>query len=314
MSIRRRIRDYRSTVILAVVVVLSLGSLASGARGGVVQRGIHTVVTVSSRPFLKGLKRVKDGIDYISGLIVVYDSQKREAEALRLRTAELMQQAAGRRELAGENARLRRMLDFVREEPRLTLEPVEVIENFKGILKIDRGSVHGIEPSMCVVTENGVVGLVTEVDRTTATVVTLHNVNCRIAAMIQRNRVRGSVHGSGSDLSFQCTMEYIDMKDEVWEGDEVVTSPESVFPSGYPVFPSGYPIGRVVTVDKTGSLWKAAYIEPAVDPYRLDEVLVVRRSVPSVNELQGNEKINEPPWIAGAQAPDNRLLQERYAP
>lgn len=314
MSIQRRIENYRSAVLLAVIVGVSLVSLGSGARAGFVGRGIHGAVMMTSRPFLKLLKETQDGAKYVVGLLVSYNRLTVELEQLRRGAGDMTKAAADRRELDEENARLRRLLSFVREAPRLTLEPAEVIERFKGTLKIDRGSVHGIEASMGVVTPEGIVGIVTEVDRWSATVLTLDNGNCRIAAMIERNRVRGSVRGSGSDLSSLCTMEYIDMKDEVWEGDAVVTSPESVFPSASPVFPSGFPIGRVVGVDKTGSLWKAAYIEPIAAPYRLDEVLVVRRSVAPVTELEGRQDTSESGVLPGVPAPDNRPLQERYAP
>jgi hypothetical protein len=67
-------------------------------------------------------------------------------------------------------------------------------------------------------------------------------------------------------------------------------------------------------VDKTGSLWKAAYIEPIVAPYRLDEVLVVRRSTAPADELQGQPGEAETAALPGVPSPDNRPLQERYAP
>ena len=312
MSLQRWISAHRATVTLTVLVVLSLTSLASGARGGVVKRGLHVVVSVTSHPFLKGLRGIRDGVGYVSGLVISYDKAREEAETLRKRCGELMQLAGHRRELEAENQRLRRQLQFVRNYPRLTLETVDiievdVIEKFKGILRIDRGSMHGIEPSMCAVTEDGVVGLVTDVELTTSTVVTPHNVNCRIGAMIKRNRVRGMVHGGGGDLSSLCTMEYIDLKDDVCEGDEVVTSPESVFPAGYPV-------GRVMAVHDEGGLWKAADVVPDVDPLSVDEVFLVRNATPSWDEMAGVA-----PDAQGKPAPtatmlDNRTIQERYAP
>jgi len=265
------------------------------------------MVNVTSRPFLKALKGIQDGSDYVSGLVISYDASRGEAHALRRQLVEQMQFTAHRRELYAENQRLRRMINFVRREPRLILEPVDVIANFRGVLKIDRGSTHGIESSMCVLTEDGIVGLITEVDWTTATVVTLHNAGCKIGAMIRRNRVRGIVHGSGSDLSDICTIEYIDMKDAVRKGDEVVTSPESLFPSGRL-------IGLVVAVHDTGTLWKHADVAPAVDPYRVDEVFIIRRATSLLDELAGPEEPGDGVLFTPRTMPDNRPLQERYAP
>jgi len=294
---------------VVVLVVLSVTSLVSGTEAGFIRRGLHTVVTVTSRPFLKALRGIERRADYVVGLVGAYDTAYEEARILRRRVVEQMQFTAQRHELAAENQRLRRMLRFARQEPRLVLAPAEaeVIAIFEGILKTDRGSMHGIEESMGVLTEAGAVGLVSAVDWTTSTVITLHNPRCRIGAMIRRNRVRGVVRGSSSDLSRTCTMEYIDTKDEVREGDEVVTSPESLFPSGYPV-------GRVVAIDETGTLWKVAYIEPAVNPYQLDEVFIVRRAVPSSDELTGLDGLGRDAPNAAPALPDDRPVQQRYAP
>lgn len=308
MSVARAISEHRSTFILIVLVGFSLTSLISGAEASFIQRALRGAVDVTARPFLKTVRGAGDAADYVSGLVFSYDAARDEADAMRGRFAELMVRTARRRELAEENQRLRRKLAFVRSQPRLGLESAEVIANFKGILKIDRGSTHGVRESMSVLTEDGVVGLITEVGLTTATVVTLHNVDCRIGAMIRRNRVRGVVHGTGSDLRRICSMEYIDMKDDVREGDEVVASPESLFPSGYPV-------GRVVSVHDSGALWKFAYVEPAVAPYRLDEVFIVRRALPPLEELAPpGPSAAALPMPRAPELPDHRTIQQRYAP
>lgn len=294
-------------MILVVLVVLSLASMATGTRGLFIHSGVRTVVSMTAYPFLKALRSIQDGAAYTTGLVFSYDAARKETEAARQRLGDLMQRAARRDELLQENARLRRLLDFVRNEPGLALEPVQVIESLKGVLTIDRGSLQGIRESMCVVTEDGIVGIVTQTEPLTANVITLHNPDCSVGAMIVRNRVRGRVRGSGSDLSRYCSMNYIDMKDDVRVDDLVVTSPGSIFPSGYP-------IGRVVSVlGESGSLWKSAEVEPAADPYRLDEVLILRQAVTPIEEMAGTE----PAAIAVSAAPaipDQRSLQERYAP
>ena len=306
MSLSRRISENRSTVILAVLVIISLALLATGTRGSRVHSAVRTVVSVTTYPFLKALNRVEAGASYLAGLVISYDASRKEAETIRHRLAELMLHSAQRDELIQENKRLRGMIDFVRKEPRLTLEPVEVLESFKGIVVIDRGTLHGIRESMCALNQDGIVGLVTQTDPLTASIVTLYHTDCKVGAMIARNRVRGVVHGSSSELNPYCTMNYIDMKDDVQVGDTVVASPESIFPTGYP-------IGRVVAVHETGSLWKTAEVEPAVDPYRLDEVFILQQALAQEEELAGGtqESVAAPPTPATS---DDLSLQERYAP
>lgn len=306
MSLSRRISENRSAVILTVLVILSLLLLATGTRGSRVDRAVRTAVSVATYPFLKALKSVGSGVDYLAGLVISYDASRKEAESARNRATEVMLHAVQRSELVQENKRLRNMIGFVRKETRFTLEPVEVLESFKGVVVIDRGTLHGMRESMCAVNQDGIIGLVTQTDPLTASIVTLYHADCKVGAMIARNRVRGVVHGSSSELNPYCTMNYIDMKDDVQVGDSVVASPESIFPTGYP-------IGRVVAVHETGSLWKTAEVEPAVDPYRLDEVFILRQAVAKEEELasRGREDPAAPPT---PETSADLSLQERYAP
>ena len=306
MLFSRRISEHRPTVILAVLAALSLASLATGTKASFVRDGIRTVVSVTAYPFLKALKTVENTFGYASDIVFSYSAARKDADAAHLRLNEAMAQVAQRDELLLENRRLRDMIHFARNQPRLTLESAEVIESFKGIIMIDRGSLHKVRESMCAVNADGIIGIVTQVNPLTANVVTLHNADCKIGAMIARNRVRGVIHGSTSDLSPYCSMNYIDMKDDVRVGDIVVTSPESVFPSGYR-------IGRVAAVHDTKSLWKSADVEPAVNPYQLDEVFVLRQALPTPEETSGVAS-PEDVLSAAPELPDKRSLQERYAP
>ena len=156
---------------------------------------------------------------------------------------------------------------------------------------------------MCVISADGVVVMVTQVEPFSASVVTLQNPDCRIDAMIVRNRVRGRVHGTGNDLSSLCRMFYIDIGANLREGDEVVTSPDSVFPSGYPV-------GRVFGTPYRGPLTQSAEVIPAVDPFRLDEVFVLLGvDRPISDYTRSDTDVNLTFELADAAS-----IQERYAP
>lgn len=286
--------------------MLSLASLAMGTRTSLIRGGIHSVVSITKYPFLKVMNAAERAAGYAGKLIFDYNGAIEGARVAQERLANVMQHATERAELLSENERLRRLLGFARNEQGLKLEPVAVIEAFKGHLTIDRGSLHGLVDPMCAVTDEGVVGVVTQVDLLSSNLITLHNPECKISAMIERNRVRGIVHGSSSDLSRYCTLKYIDMKDDVRRNDLVVASPGSMFPTGFP-------IGRIAEIDDTGSLWKLAYVEPIVDPYRLDEVFVLRQAVAPPDEMAGPTA----PESGGSVAPpvpDTRPLQQRYAP
>jgi len=309
VSLARRMIEHRPEIILVVLVGLSFVSLLTGTRAGFLGTFLRKTVSLTAYPFVRTMDYTSRATDYTLDLVFAYDRYRSESASLRRELAVMKAALAEVREMRLERGRLKNMLGLVRNEPRLTLEPARVLESYRGVLKIDRGARQHIGEAMGVISENGVVGIVIEVDAFTSTVATLHHVDCRVGAMVQRNRIRaydGIIHAGGSNLNLFCTMDYIDLKDDVRVGDQVVTSPESVFPSGYP-------IGSITAIHGGGSMWKTAEIEPTVDPYRLDEVFVVRQTTPAAEELEGPlppENLASGP----SESPDNRSLQERYAP
>lgn len=296
-------------MLLVVLVAASLASLASGARATLLARAVEAATTTVAHPFWVAFRAVDRLQDYVTDFVFRYQETRQEVEVMRTALAGMMERARDRGELVAENERLRGMLDFVRHEPRLTLEPAHIIARAEGqgTLIIDRGAIHGVERSMCVITPDGIAGVVAEVNPLNSIVFTVHHVNFKIGAMVRRSRVRGSVHGSGSSFARHlCTLRYLDAKDDVRVGDEVVTSGESLYPSGYL-------IGRISDVQNKGYLLRTAVVEPAVDPFRLDEVFLVRRAQPRVEELTGVPEGSLPEFPA-ASLPESPSLQERFAP
>lgn len=307
MAVSRRISGHRSKVILIALVLLSAVSLASGARGRAVSDGIRTIIGVVSLPFLAVFGKVEGAYNYTTGLATNYSTVRGENLALSVKVAQLEQRVSTVSELDSENRRLRKMLAFQRQHPEFTIVPAEVIQHARGVLTVDRGSFHGIQESMCVISPDGVIGIVSQVGPLTSSIATLQSEECRVDAMVKWNRVRGRVFGSGSDLSALCTMHYIDLADQVREGDEIVASPDSIFPPGYL-------IGTVVGKPKVGQLSQSAAILPAADPFRIDEVFILMSA-----NLDWREYV-APATGAGAATGDDaaladtRTMQERLAP
>jgi len=313
VNLGRFISEHRPEVILALLSLLSLASLASGTSSSLIHRGLARAVTITAYPVLKARTAIEEGAKYSFDFVWNYNAVRQENEQSRAVRAQLQVLQAGYEELAAENRRIRGMLNFARAEDQFTLVPAKVIGNLRDMLTIDRGRVHGIEPRMGVITHDGVVGMVTEVQDLSASVATLHHRDCRVAAMVYRNRVRaydGVVKANGTDYNYICTMDFIDMKNDVRKGDILVTNPESLFPAGLPV-------GTVSVVHETGgALWRWAEVEPAVDPYVLDEVFVVTRHVPEEEYFTGSGRQDtyRPAMSLAPELPDERSIQERFAP
>jgi rod shape-determining protein MreC len=280
--------------------------MASGTSGSFINNGLYTAVTVAAYPFWITLDGVKRGADYVGDFVFSYHSARREADELRRELFEAMPALAERGELRAENSRLQAMLQFARSHPELTVLPARVISRSGGILTIDRGAMHGVQEYMCAITKDGVVGVVTRVEPATANVATLHSTDCSIGARIRGSRITGVIKGSGNAFSHICTMEYIDLKEEVREGDHVVTS-------GFSAHPAGLPIGTVTGTKQEKQLHWAVRVEPAADPYRLDELLLVLQARIGTDELAGTDPPEDLPPTE-ATMPDTRPIQERYAP
>ena len=308
MNLWRFFNTHRPLIILILLVSLSIASMVTGTESSVVHHSARRVVSMLAYPFLKGVQLAGTTGSYLYGFVANYHALYQENSELRHLDVELRLLQTRNEELGQENQRYRQELQFLRDMPRFELEPASILQSAKGILTIDRGAIHGIERSMAVITKDGVVGVITEVDDFTSIIATLHHPDCKVGVMVARNRVRaydGVIHSSGSDLSLICTMEYIDLQADVQPGDLVVASPESLFPTGYPV-------GVITAVPPSDTLWRRAEVTPMVDPYRLDLVYIVRRVAEPHEVLAG------PPAPASAsqapEQPDMRPVQERLAP
>lgn len=290
-----------------MLVVLCLISLAVGKRGSLVSGAIRSVVSVASHPFWLALDAAEESYDYAAGFVLDYHRHYRESQRLQTEFAEVTQRLSEYKELKAEQERLRLMLEFERSETMVTLLPAEIISRSLGAFTIDQGRTHGVTPAMCVLAPDGaVVGVISEVSPFNATVLTLHNPDCKIGALIERNRVRGIVRGTGQVAEAVCEMEYIDMKDQIGNGDRVVTM-------GTGVYPAGRPIGTVTGVEAGKTLQKKARVQPDANLASLDEVFVITQALVPAEEMRGQPR----PQGAVSRAypmPDERSPQERYAP
>ena len=185
-----------------------------------------------------------------------------------------------------ENIRLRNLLGF-KEKTKHQVVPAKVISlghsSFTHSARINKGSKHGLEEGMTVVTAQGVVGHIINVTDSYANVILLLDPNSQIDVRDRRTRGRGLLKGHGvQNLHFQ----YLVKGEAIRVGSELITSGLDA------IYPKGLTVGEVVEViDEPGKLFMEAYVEPAVNFARLEEVLVI------THENQTVEK--DPPFENG---------------
>jgi rod shape-determining protein MreC len=135
---------------------------------------------------------------------------------------------------------------------------------------IQRGSRHGVEPGLAVITEQGIViGIVTRADPTTSTVRLLIDTQSRLLTKVQNDaQSRGILIG---ERGLAVAMQFIPRNDVVTVGQTVVTSGLD------PNIPPDLLIGTVQeTTARAGELFQTAVVQTPIEFQRLNVVAVVR--------------------------------------
>jgi len=247
---------FREYVVLALCVSLSLVFLALNDTPQV--KRIRTVATV-----------LFGSVQQSVHLITDYANLKDENALLRRINVELSDEATQLREARLENYRLRSLLGLKNRVPyRLIAGEVvgKTLQFQRNTLTLNIGRSDGVEPLMPVISDGGLVGIVTDVTDGYAVVNILLNIDFRVSAKVQRSRVDGIASWSGRVLQLKNISKTMDVQ----EGDVLMTSSYSN------IFPEDIRIGVVEqAIDQPGSLFKEVLVKPGVDFSRLEEVFVV---------------------------------------
>lgn len=213
-----------------------------------------------------------------------------ENQILREKIAEYKTLAFEVQELKKENEQLRSTLEL-QDSPRdfdiihatvISRSPERWIEQ----VTINRGSQHGVEKNMAVITADGMIGKINTVSNLTATVQLLTGFDQlnRISAMISRendSNIFGLIEKFDKETN-SLVFRIIEESDKnIEEGELVVSSNVGG------LFPTGLPIGTVkeVVPDQYG-LTKMALIKPAANLFEINHVIVVDRKLDVIDEYK----------------------------
>ena len=198
-----------------------------------------------------------------------------ENKALIDENAALKEQLAQAELLERENERLRDYLDMKNKYPSFAMEEGMVISHSSGNyitnFTLNRGTLHGIQTNMPVITKDGIVGYVVEVGLNWCMVSTLIETATSVGAYIPRSEVVGIVSG---DYSMRhegtCKISYIDAEADVQVGDAVYSSGTGS------VYPADLKIGTVTAIEVDEyNRTLVATVTPAVDFSSLKWVMVI---------------------------------------
>ncbi len=216
-------------------------------------------------------------------------------ETLRTQLAALREDNLQLREALVASGRLERIAEM-REDFAVPMRPAELVGVdvspwFRSVL-LDRGQADGVYSGMPVISEDGLVGLVTATSGSAAKTMTVLDRQSAVEATVQRSRSRGIVRGRGGD---GIVFEFVARGGDVLVGDLVITSGLGG------VYPKGLRVGRVRAISDPGAkLLQTAELEPAVDFGRLEQVFVILRRGPTMELLYAAEDGDAAPARPGS--------------
>ncbi len=211
-----------------------------------------------------------NGVQDIQHGFRTLDSLWLENQQLKDQIQELHQEMEGLREAKATNFRLKSLLNVQGRGFRKAIAAAVIgnsASTWSRSLTINKGSDSGVRKGMAVVSAGGIVGQVLAVSSSSAKVLLLTDHNSGVDVIVQRTRARGIVSGS---LEQDPVMKYITRNEEIHEGDRLVTSGLDG------IFPKGLLVGQVSRVQKKNyGLFQDVGVQLAIDPSRIEEVLVV---------------------------------------
>ncbi|MCR5089405.1 MAG: rod shape-determining protein MreC [Oscillospiraceae bacterium] len=273
-------RDYlrkngiRVALIVGATVTLIL--LSAAARGGRIGF-VHNVGGVLTAPVQKVLSSASNWFDTIYGYLYKYDLLMAENESLRSQLADAQQSARDGIEASEENVRLRELLNLREKHSDFVMESSKVVlwssSNWSSSFTISKGASSGIEYGDPVITEYGaLVGQITELGETWATVSTLIDVDMSVGGTIMTTGSSGMVVGEYALMKQkQAKLTYLADGAQIFVGDEVLTSGSGG------AFPAGLVIGTVTNVQtEAGGQIEYGIVEPQAKLDSLVQVFIVK--------------------------------------
>ena len=209
----------------------------------VLSLGGNSVITSAVNGFFKGLFQVTASATASSDT-ATYEELKAENEKLKHENAELREQLADYYDIKEENEKLWNYYDLKKENPSYKIQPATVIKRDTNddfySFTLDIGTGAGVSVNDPVITENGLVGWVSQVDLSTCKVKTILSPDTKAGAIDKQTGDTGIISGSTSLCDDNLTsLNKIAENNKIKQGDMVVTSGTGG------VYPGNLIIGKV---------------------------------------------------------------------
>jgi rod shape-determining protein MreC len=272
MNQLRRFRDAAVAVVLLVLPFFFLSAnLKDPDEVGLVDAGLLKI----SAPLQYVATEAAGALGGLLEEYVYLVEVGRENDRLRDENDRLREDNRLLRVQAGENDRLRDLLELRERLPGETISAEVVTREFSPYFRVmrvrlDRGARDRVRAGMPVESAQGLVGQIRRTTGHYADVLLTVDQESAIDVVVQRTGARGMLRGTGESNRYLCRMQYLRREDEVEVGDEIYTSGLGRR------FPAAILVGRVVRVERQEfGLYQEVEVAPSVSFSDLEEVLVL---------------------------------------
>jgi rod shape-determining protein MreC len=253
------------TSLFVCALLVYSNSLRQQNKTTLFERGVLQLTS----PFYRTLDNIKNEVTILSDNYLNLIDVQQNNIILKQRIRQQRQQLLQLGEVAQENSRLRKLLNFHdnAHAPELPARVIAVdASSWFRTITIDKGANDGLSEGLAVVVAEGIVGRTIKCSGRTSRVLLANDAASEVSALIQHNRTRGVARGKGTTL----TLNYALRSKDVQIGDAVITAGTGG------IFPKGLPIGTITNITKHDyGLFQTLEITPSVDFSRLEDVLVV---------------------------------------
>lgn len=258
--------------VCAVLAGFILYAFTNKSSSNFIETGLDFIVT----PIRSASSYISSSVGEFFEKYILINRVYEENEKLREENAALRQQIVDTYSHKLENEQLKDYLQIKELNPEFEIEAASVIGNDPldsfGAFTINKGSLHGIETGDVVITKNGLVGMISQVNAISARVSTVLDPTIQVGAIISETGDVGIIKNTSSHAKNEQTLLTMLSRDtEAVTGNHVVTSGMGG------VFPKGIIIGTVksTALDANG-LSVNAVIKPIVDIRDIKNIIVIK--------------------------------------
>ena len=263
--------------ILIIMILVCISLMALAATVSLPVGPVKNAIGYAIIPFQNGINSIGKTLDGATAGLQSKQQLVEENQQLQEKVDQLTEQNSQLTQDLDELDRLQELYALDQQYSEYDKVAAQVIamddENWFSTFTINRGTDDGIQVDCNVITEGGLVGIVTEVGKDWATVRSIIDDSSNVSAMTMSTSDRCIVSGD-LRLINEGKLQFIHLKDDedrIQEGEKIITSDVSE------KFLPGILIGYVSEIEEDpNNLTKTGTLTPVVDFEHIREVLVIK--------------------------------------